>query len=111
MSVQDVSAPPAAAVRPPIFTRAFVTMGCLSFGGMASCYLLMSTMPLFAARHGRGGFGAGLTTGAMMLATIGRNPTAGRPWRCESPGRRRPAARSVCRARRPAPSGDVNAAP
>ncbi|RFU38205.1 MFS transporter, partial [Actinomadura logoneensis] len=69
MSVQDVPVRPATA-RPPILTRAYVTMGVLSFGGMASCYLLMSTLPLYAARHGGGGFGAGLTTGAMMLTTL-----------------------------------------
>ncbi|MFC5182721.1 MFS transporter [Actinomadura harenae] len=76
MSVQE--APVREAVRPPIFTRAFVTMMACSLGGMASCYLLMSTMPLFAARHGGGGFGAGLSTGAMMFATLLLEPVTPR---------------------------------
>ncbi|WP_051468000.1 MFS transporter [Actinomadura oligospora] len=78
MSVQDVPVRAPATVRPPILTKAYVTLGGLSFGGMASCYLLMSTMPLFAARNGGGGFGAGLTTGAMMLATILLEPVTPR---------------------------------
>ncbi|MEV5570243.1 MFS transporter [Spirillospora sp. NPDC052269] len=78
MSVQDVPTRTPETVRPPIFTRAYVTMCVLSFGGMASCYLLMSTLPLFAARHGGGGFGAGLTTGTMMLATILLEPVTPR---------------------------------
>ncbi|MFC4909132.1 MFS transporter [Actinomadura gamaensis] len=68
MSVRDVPAP--AAARPTIFTRAFLGLLWCSLGGMAACYLLMSTLPLFVARHGGGGFGAGLCTGVMMLATV-----------------------------------------
>ncbi|MCP2343031.1 MFS transporter [Actinomadura rupiterrae] len=68
MSVQDV--PVRAGTRPTIFTRAFLGLLWCSLGGMASCYLLMSTLPLFVARHGGGGFGAGLSTGVMMLATV-----------------------------------------
>lgn len=72
MTVRHVPVRPAA--RPPILTRAFASMLGCSLGAMVSCYLLMSTLPVFAARHGGGELGAGLTTGAMMLTTILMEP-------------------------------------
>jgi predicted MFS family arabinose efflux permease len=41
-----------------------------AFGSMTSFYLLLSVVPLYATSVGAGGVGAGLTTGALMLATV-----------------------------------------
>jgi predicted MFS family arabinose efflux permease len=41
-----------------------------SFGALASFYLLLSVVPLYATSAGAGGTGAGLVTGALMLSTM-----------------------------------------
>jgi predicted MFS family arabinose efflux permease len=41
-----------------------------AFGSMISFYLLLSVVPLYATASGAGRAGAGLTTGALMLATV-----------------------------------------
>jgi predicted MFS family arabinose efflux permease len=41
-----------------------------SLGAATSFYLLLSVVPLYAASAGAGGTGAGLATGALMLATV-----------------------------------------
>ena len=41
-----------------------------SFGGTVSFYLLLSVVPLYATTVGAGDVGAGLTTAALMLATV-----------------------------------------
>jgi predicted MFS family arabinose efflux permease len=41
-----------------------------AFGSMTSFYLLLAVVPLYATSIGAGGVGAGLTTGALMLATV-----------------------------------------
>lgn len=41
-----------------------------SFGSLMSFYLLVSVVPLYAAAGGAGDMGAGLSTSAMMLATV-----------------------------------------
>jgi predicted MFS family arabinose efflux permease len=41
-----------------------------SFGALASFYLLLSVVPLYATSAGAGGTGAGLVTGALMFSTM-----------------------------------------
>jgi predicted MFS family arabinose efflux permease len=60
--------PPAAA--PPLVSRALAMYFLSAFGSMTSFYLLLSVVPLYATEAGAGGIGAGLTTGALMLATV-----------------------------------------
>lgn len=45
-----------------------------AFGGFASFYLLLSVVPRYAVDGGAGPAGAGLCTGALMLATIAVQP-------------------------------------
>ncbi|MFE2293192.1 MFS transporter [Streptomyces sp. NPDC059452] len=61
-----------------LLTRPMVMLLVASVGGMGSFYLLLSVIPLYAATAGGGGAGAGLTTGAMMLATVLAEPAV--PW-------------------------------
>jgi MFS family permease len=56
--------------RPPIFTRQVVLLFIAAFGAMTSFYLLLSVVPLYVVAGGAGDVGAGLATGAMMLATV-----------------------------------------
>lgn len=56
--------------RPPIFTRQVVLLFLAAFGAMTSFYLLLSVVPLYVVAGGAGDVGAGLATGAMMLATV-----------------------------------------
>jgi MFS family permease len=55
--------------RPPILGRSMVLLLVAAVGALASFYLLLSVVPLYAAT-GAGGVAAGLATGAMMLATV-----------------------------------------
>jgi MFS family permease len=41
-----------------------------SFGALTSFYLLLSVMPMYAARAGAGSTGAGLVTGVLLLGTV-----------------------------------------
>jgi MFS family permease len=50
----------------PQFARLLVVV----FGSGLSMYLLTSVVPLYLASSGAGGIGAGLSTGAMMLAAV-----------------------------------------
>ncbi|MFF3998428.1 MFS transporter [Streptomyces cyaneofuscatus] len=61
-----------------LLTRPMLLLLVASIGGMGSFYLLLSVLPLYAATAGGGGVGAGLTTGAMMLATVLAEPAV--PW-------------------------------
>ncbi|MGW7230897.1 MFS transporter [Streptomyces cyaneofuscatus] len=61
-----------------LLTRPMLLLLVASVGGMGSFYLLLSVLPLYAATAGGGGVGAGLTTGAMMLATVLAEPAV--PW-------------------------------
>jgi predicted MFS family arabinose efflux permease len=58
------------AARPPILSRGLVLVFVASFGAMTSIYLLLSTVPLYAASIGAGDVGAGLATGVLMAATV-----------------------------------------
>ncbi|MFI7240041.1 MFS transporter [Streptomyces cyaneofuscatus] len=61
-----------------LLTRPMLLLLVASVGGMGGFYLLLSVIPLYAATAGGGGVGAGLTTGAMMLATVLAEPAV--PW-------------------------------
>ncbi|MET9096746.1 MFS transporter [Streptomyces cyaneofuscatus] len=61
-----------------LLTRPMLLLLVASVGGMGGFYLLLSVLPLYAATAGGGGVGAGLTTGAMMLATVLVEPAV--PW-------------------------------
>jgi predicted MFS family arabinose efflux permease len=59
--------PPA---HPPLLSRAVVLLFVATFCAMTGFYLLLSVVPLYAARAGADGVRAGLTTGALMFATV-----------------------------------------
>jgi predicted MFS family arabinose efflux permease len=59
-----------AAARPRLVSRALLLLFFAAFGAMTCFYLLLSVVPLYASSAGAGGLGAGLTTGALMLATV-----------------------------------------
>ncbi|HET9726214.1 MAG TPA: MFS transporter [Gemmatimonadales bacterium] len=54
----------------PLLTRALALYFVSAFGSMTSFYLLLAVVPLYATAAGAGRVGAGLTTGALMLATV-----------------------------------------
>ena len=56
--------------RPRIMSRRLALFFGAMLGGASSFYLLLSVVPLYATAGGAGGVGAGLTTGALMLATV-----------------------------------------
>jgi predicted MFS family arabinose efflux permease len=55
---------------PKLMSRALFFYFVSAFGSMMSFYLLLSVVPLFATSAGVGRTGAGLTTGALMVATV-----------------------------------------
>jgi MFS family permease len=57
------------AARASLLTRALLLRFVTVIGASASFFLLLSVVPLYAERSGAGG-GAGLATGALMLATV-----------------------------------------
>ncbi|MFI1718596.1 MFS transporter [Streptomyces litmocidini] len=62
----------AAGSRPPLVTRPLLLRFVSIIGASTSFYLLLSVVPLYAEVTGGGrGNAAGLTTGALMLATVG----------------------------------------
>jgi MFS family permease len=74
----DVDVDPTTVTRPPIVTPALLRVVVASVGSLSSFYLLLSVVPLYATSTGRGGAGAGLVTGALLLATVaGELATAG----------------------------------
>ena len=69
---------------PRLVSRALFLYFVSAFGSMTSFYLLLSVVPLFATAAGAGRTGAGLTTGALMLATVAaelRDPGTAGPLR------------------------------
>ena len=58
------------APRPRLLTGAVVRLFAADFAAMVSFYLLLSVVPLYAADHGIGTAGAGLTTGVLMLTAV-----------------------------------------
>jgi MFS family permease len=76
-SPEGVGAPTAGAgpgtvgARPgSLVTPEFARLLVMVFGSGLSMYLLTSVVPLYLAASGSGGIGAGLSTGAMMLAAV-----------------------------------------
>jgi predicted MFS family arabinose efflux permease len=63
-------APSADVSAPPIFSRQLILLLLAEFGLLAGFYLLISVVPLYAARAGAADVGAGLATGAMMMSTV-----------------------------------------
>jgi len=63
---------PAHPEAPPerLLTRTLALYLISAFGAMTSFYLLLAVVPLYATEAGAGRVGAGLTTGALMLATV-----------------------------------------
>ena len=55
---------------PPLLTPRLALVCFAEFVAMTGFYLLLSTVPQYAASVGAGGMGAGLATGALMLATV-----------------------------------------
>lgn len=58
------------AKRQTLLSRQMVSLLLASLGSLTSFYLLVSVVPLYAATGGAGEWGAGLSTGVMMLATV-----------------------------------------
>jgi predicted MFS family arabinose efflux permease len=54
----------------PLVSRPLALYFVAAFGAMVSFYLLLSVVPLYATAIGTNGVGAGLTTGALMFATV-----------------------------------------
>ena len=69
MTLIEDSTPPATAA-PRLLTRSLSLYFVSAFGSMTSFYLLLAVVPLYATVVGAGRVGAGLTTGALMLATV-----------------------------------------
>jgi predicted MFS family arabinose efflux permease len=69
MTLTQHPASPAAS-SPRLVTRTLALYLISAFGSMVSFYLLLAVVPLYATAAGAGRVGAGLTTGALMLATV-----------------------------------------
>jgi predicted MFS family arabinose efflux permease len=67
-------APARASILSPALVRVFVA----SFGSLTSFFVLASVVPRYAASVGAGAAGAGLSTAALMFATVGAEFAA--PW-------------------------------
>ncbi|SHF65408.1 MFS transporter [Streptoalloteichus hindustanus] len=57
-----------------VFSPAMVFLLLCTFGGFAGFYLLLSVVPLAVASGSAGAAGAGLVTGALMVATVAVQP-------------------------------------
>jgi predicted MFS family arabinose efflux permease len=64
------TAAPIATTRPALLSRTLLLLFVITFSSSTSFYLLVSVVPMYATTIGVGGAGAGLTTAALMLATI-----------------------------------------
>jgi predicted MFS family arabinose efflux permease len=64
--------------RPSILSPALIRVFVASFGSLTSFFLLASVVPLYASSIGAGATGAGLSTGALMFATVGAELAAPR---------------------------------
>lgn len=56
--------------KPSLLNGALMRVFVASFGATLSFYLLLSVVPLYATSVGASGVGAGMTTGALMFATV-----------------------------------------
>jgi len=68
----------AAPARPSILSPALIRVFVGSFGSLTSFFVLASVVPRYAASVGAGAAGAGLSTAALMFATVGAEFAA--PW-------------------------------
>jgi MFS family permease len=68
----------AAPPRPSILSPALIRVFVASFGSLTSFFVLASVVPRYAASVGAGAAGAGLSTAALMFATVGAEFAA--PW-------------------------------
>jgi len=66
-----LASPGVVAARPRVLTWPLVRLLVTDFGAMTGFYLLLSAVPLYATSIGAGGIGAGLSTGVLMLASVG----------------------------------------
>jgi|SRR6185437_6180753 predicted MFS family arabinose efflux permease len=62
--------PSAAGAPPPLVGLSLLLVFVIGFGAIASFYLLLSVVPLYATVAGAGGIGAGFATGALMCSTV-----------------------------------------
>ncbi|GAB3425650.1 hypothetical protein GCM10027569_63540 [Flindersiella endophytica] len=53
-----------------MLTRPLLAVCLADFAGLTGFYLLLSVVPAYAAEHGAGRSGAGLTTAALMVSTV-----------------------------------------
>ncbi|MET0524239.1 MAG: MFS transporter [Nocardioides sp.] len=56
--------------RARMLTPGFIRLLGVDLGAMTGFYLLLAVVPMHAAAHGSGGLGAGLTTAALMFASV-----------------------------------------
>jgi MFS family permease len=68
--LQDSRETRLSAPRDRIITGPLALVFLAEFGALTSFYLLLSVMPLYAARAGAGSTGAGLVTGALLAGTV-----------------------------------------
>jgi predicted MFS family arabinose efflux permease len=61
---------PAATTRPRLVSRPLLLVFAADFAGLSGFYLLLSVVPMYASAAGMGVAGAGMTTAAMMAATV-----------------------------------------
>ena len=69
-SVTLTESQPATTETDRLLTPTMVRLLIAAFGAAVSFYLLLSVVPLYVASTGSGNAGAGLATGALMLATV-----------------------------------------
>jgi predicted MFS family arabinose efflux permease len=64
--------------RPRLVTPALLRVFVAALGGMTGFFLLLSVVPLYATEGGAGEVGAGATTAALLLSTVGAELAAPR---------------------------------
>ncbi len=67
---QTSDIPGSAATRPRLLTAPVVRLFLADFAAMSSFYLLLSVVPLYSTDRGIGGLGAGMSTAALMFASV-----------------------------------------
>jgi MFS family permease len=70
MTTTTTAAQAPIASRPPLVTYALLLRFAITLGASTSFYILLSVVPLYAGASGAGQNVAGLTTGALMFATV-----------------------------------------
>ncbi len=62
-------AKPSVTGRSSLLTGVLLRLSAADFAAMCSFYLLLAVVPTYVTAHGLGEWGAGLSTGALMLAS------------------------------------------